>query len=217
MIRIIEDEFRTMSEGLAAAHLFQQAFTPIVKRSARLFDKAQRSLIHSAPEAISQAFHTMATIQHREMKGMDDDTAPAMVTLKEIDTKILRNEIENISALALPDIDYEMKCALVELPGLIDILDSQLDDRSKLARLMGICWEAGRRYGVLQAIAIWENVSTDFQQTTSNILDSALNSTLEIRLTPLLPAGATVDNVMRGSNGEPDPDDVKPSPTDRVQ
>ena len=180
MIRITAPDFNTIREAIAGAHIYLQAFNPLIKQRRIPIDKAQRSLVDQVPPCVQNAFGIVAQITQREHMDPEGVAPIGTVTLSEIDTKTMRNELENISALVMPDVVYELQCAISELPGLAVIFESADDDRRRAARVAAIAWEAGRRYGIMQSIAIFENTSTDYAQATTQIFENALNSTLEL-------------------------------------
>ena len=92
----------------------------------------------------------------------------------------MRDEMENVSALELPDLVYEMVCALGELPMYHALITTEQLTTHRAARLMAWTWESGRRYGIQQAMVILDSTTDEFKKATGAILDTALNGILEI-------------------------------------
>jgi hypothetical protein len=192
VIKVTAPEFTTIHDGIAAAHLYLQAVTLLVRRHARQLPTNARKLIDDTPELIRKAFFMCAAVVQREEAKNPAAQIIATATLNQIDTKTMRNELENISALVMPDIDYEMRCAMVELPGLDSIIASSELEAVRVSRVMAIAWEAGRRYGLMQAIAIFADTSIEYQRSHETILEAALNCTLELPGPGEQPAGGTL-------------------------
>jgi hypothetical protein len=77
----------------------------------------------------------------------------------DVDIKLFRSELELVSALELPDLNHEMCCCLEELPLLREATLHCAASRHQLAWFMARAWEAGRRYGLLEAIAAVHTVN----------------------------------------------------------
>jgi hypothetical protein len=65
---------------------------------------------------------------------------------------MLRNELENSSALNLCDLAHELQALSEELPGLATAVANREWGLPRLGLAMAISFEAGRRCGVHQAI-----------------------------------------------------------------
>jgi hypothetical protein len=100
--------------------------------------------------------------------------------LTDIDTVAMRDELENVSALVLPDLVYQMVCALGELPMFHDTITSEPLTTHRTAMLMAWSWEGGRRYGLQQSLAILDTTTTEFKTGTEAVLTAALNSALDL-------------------------------------
>jgi hypothetical protein len=207
MIQFTPAEFNQVREAIAAAHLYCQAIGQLLKARHTILNKDQRNLAQLAPEAVAQGFNTIAAITHRENRDPDaEDTRPA-TKLTDIDTEAMRDELENVSALVLPDLVYQMVCALGELPMYHETITAEPLTTHRAAMLMAWSWEGGRRYGIQQAMAILDNTVSDFKAGTDAILNSTLNATLDLP-TPELPFkpssespdGAAPSTI--GANGE---------------
>ena len=180
MIGFTPAEFNQVREAIAAAHLFIQSFVPLLKQRHMILNKDQRNLLDFVPDSVAKGYNTIAAIMHRENCGPEaNDTAPAM-KLSDINTVAMRDELENVSALVMPDLVYQMVCALGELPMYHEIIISEPLTTNRAAILMAWCFEAGRRYGIQQAIAIIENTTADFVSGTNTVLNAALNFTLDL-------------------------------------
>ena len=87
-------------------------------------------------------------------------TTPTTATLnfynggRDLDLPLLRHELESASALTLPDLSHELCCQREELPGLHFWEQDRFPTDWQVARLMATCFEAGRRYGLMAAIAM---------------------------------------------------------------
>ena len=112
MIGFTPAEFNQVREAIAAAHLFLQSVGPVLKQRHTALNKDQRNLLQFAPEAVAQGFNTIALITHRENRDPNAIEEESPTKLTDIDTVAMRDELENVSALILPDIVYQMVCAL---------------------------------------------------------------------------------------------------------
>lgn len=180
MIQITEIEFDAICQGLAGAHMLIQRIHPVLKQRHVALDKEQRELLKTAPAATYNAFTLIRTIADREQSRQRNIQNTPMLMLSDLDTKLMRSELENVSALVMPDLEYQMQCALRELPGL-DVIscDSNQQDQATAAR-MAIAWAAGRRYGILQACAIFSNTIDEFREGTELSFETALNQGLTL-------------------------------------
>jgi hypothetical protein len=205
MIQITTQEFQQLREAIACGHIFMQSLRPLFARVDPRADKQQRELLKRAPEEFQRAFTLLATITQRELGDPSDPETRPTIRIQDIDFKSLRNDIENVSALAMPDLRYEMACALGELPGINVLCHDPEHPTENEAWLAAIIWEAGRRYGVAQAIAILDATTTEFAQGTIALLEHALNLTLELPPPelPLPPGRADPENP--GPRSEPGP------------
>jgi hypothetical protein len=180
MIRITKDEFNTLREGIASAHILIQSITPLLKTRRAALDKQQRQLMELAPGAVAAAFNLVAALTHKQNRADDAPQSTATVKVTDIDIKTMRDELENISALRMPDLDYEMACAIAELPGLNVHSSQPLSPPLGESRVAAIAWEAGRRYGVLQCSAIFDSTASEFHAATADIFQQILDSTLDV-------------------------------------
>lgn len=189
MIGFTPAEFDQVREGIVAAHLYCQAINPLLKSRHMTLNKDQRVLSQLTPDAVAEAYKTIAAITHREGRDPESEDTRPPNKLDEIDSFAMRDELENVSALNLPDLVYQMLCALRELPMFIETnkLVAVSDDAT--GRLMAWSFEAGRRYGVQQAIAILETTTNEFKTGTDAVLTAALNSSLDLP-SPELPFGS---------------------------
>ena len=180
MIGFTPAEFNQVREAIAAAHLFLQSVGPVLKQRHTALNKDQRNLLQFAPEAVAQGFNTIALITHRENRDPNAIEEESPTKLTDIDTVAMRDELENVSALILPDIVYQMVCALGELPMYHETLTTEPITANSVARLMAWAWEGGRRYGVQQSIAIVDSTTSEFKAGTDAVLTAALNATLDL-------------------------------------
>ena len=180
MIGFTPAEFNQVREAIAAAHLYMQSINPLLKQRRAALNVDQRSLVKLAPEAVAQGFNLMAAITHRENRDPESLEAMQPTKLTDIDTVAMRDELENVSALVLPDIVYLMVCALGELPMYHETLTAEPITANSVARLMAWTWEGGRRYGVQQAMAILDSTTTEFKSGVDAVLNAALNGTLDL-------------------------------------
>lgn len=95
--------------------------------------------------------------------------ARAAIKLQDIDTEAMRGELENVSALVLPDLVYQMVCALGELPIYHELITAEPLTTHRAAMLMAWTFEAGRRYGLQQALAIIDTTTTEFKTGTDAV------------------------------------------------
>jgi hypothetical protein len=201
MIKLTPDEFHKTREAIAAAHLLIQSVAPLLQQQHRVMNREQRNLLTYCKQAVPLAFTTIATITHRENRDPDAPPPPATERLTDVDRLLFRDELENVSALILPDLAYEMVCALGELPMFHETLTAEPLTTHRTATLMAWCWEGGRRYGLQQALAIFDNTNADFKAGTDAAMLAALNATLELPVSEKIgPGSATAPE-----NREPGP------------
>lgn len=213
MIRISDDEFNRMREGLAGAHLLLQAILPVLKQRRVSLDKDQRELVAIAPRHVTDAFQIIAAISQRIPQSPNAPAQLFTVKTSDIDTLLMRNEIENVAGLAMPDLIFEIQRALADLPGLQEIIAINGGDHPALALAGAVLWESGRRYGVLQGLEIAESTIDEFKTGIVAVLGEALNSTLELPAPqPFPPAaiGETGDAVPADERAAADSDPHKP-------
>ena len=192
-VRITPKEWFTMREGIAGAHLMIQAFGALISRHRHEHEKGQRELLQIAPQSMANAFVTSTIVTNREARqGHEEDEQPTQV-LTDLDIPTFRDELENISALALLDLEHEMTCAINELPGIASAYYGTETGLKTTAHLMAVCWEAGRRYGVMQSLAVHNALLQDVQNSSAASFDSILNSTLELPAQMDLPITPTAD------------------------
>lgn len=197
MIQFTPDEFNKTREGVAAAHLFCQKFTPIIKQRRIGLNRDERNLLTMGPEAIAVAFNTMAAITHRENRDLCHNAHQPTTEICDIDTAIMQEELANVSALNLPDIEAQVITAIKALPAYDDIRISADLDSKGMAKIMAWAWEAGRRYGILTAIAIVEGANKEYVDGTVNVLNFTLDAALQLPSpeTAAAPARLTIHEV----------------------
>lgn len=180
MVKVTTIEFNELREGIAGAHLFVQAMHRLLKARHTMLNKDQRNLLAVVPESVQHAFTLISQISQREQGNPNDPENTPTVRITDLDTRTMRDEIENVSALSMPDLVHEMCCAINELPGL-NVLSSKPDSPPNAEGVMcAIVWEAGRRYGIQQAMAIFDNTSADFVEGSGKALQFALDSALDL-------------------------------------
>ena len=207
MIGFTPAEFNQVREAIAAAHLYCQAISPLLKARHTMMNKDQRQLAQFAPQAVAEGFNTIALITHRENRDPDAVDARPAIKLQDIDTEAMRDELENVSALVLPDLVYQMVCALGELPMYHELITAEQVTTHRAAMLMAWTFEAGRRYGLQQALAILDTTTTEFKTGTDAVLTAALNATLDLPSPelPFKPKSESPDKAAPstiGANGE---------------
>jgi hypothetical protein len=207
MIGFTPSEFNQVREAIAAAHLYCQAISPLLKARHTMMNKDQRQLAQFAPQAVAEGFNTIALITHRENRDPDAVDARPAIKLQDIDTEAMRDELENVSALVLPDLVYQMVCALGELPMYHELITAEPLTTHRAAILMAWTFEAGRRYGLQQALAIIDTTTTEFKTGTDAVLTAALNATLDLPSPelPFKPKSESPDKAAPstiGANGE---------------
>ena len=195
MIGFTPAEFHQLREAIAAAHLYCQAISPLLKARHTMMNKDQRQLAEFAPQAVAEGFNTIALITHRENRDPDTLQSQSPTKLTDIDRASFRDELENVSALALPDLVYEMVTALGELPMYHHTLTTEPFSATHAATLMAWTWESGRRYGIQQALAIIECTTREFANGTTAALTQVLDSALD------LPAAPTRDPIAANGDG----------------
>jgi hypothetical protein len=192
MIKFTPDEFEKVRDSIALAHLLIQSLAPMLKQRHSYLNREQRTLLDAAPRTLGDAFAIIAAITHREGRDLNSGDEPPVTKITDIDQLLLRDELENVSALVLPDLVNEMKLVLALLPMYKQEAFSIRADEMPPDRLMAWTWEAGRRYGVQQAIAIIDSCSTEFREGVCSVLGQALDGNLDLP-SPELPFPAATD------------------------
>lgn len=184
IITMTRDQFYAMREGIAGAHLLTQRVLPLLKQRRAKLDKDTMHLANVAPEPIRIAFQVSAQISAEQDGNPPDFSTRVPEPLQDIDVKTMRNELENVSAMELPDLEYEMQCALEELPMLREQCLKHTIQPPTAAALLAWAWEAGRRYGMIEALSVFELVSAEFTEGTRGILERARDRSLDLTLAP---------------------------------
>lgn len=180
MIELTQEQFYQVREAVAGAHLLIQAVKPLLKQRQVALNKDQRNLMDIVPNTVGVAFRILSEVTQRE------NTSPLLrgekptANVGDIDTKVFLTEIENVSALYFPDLEDLMLKALEQLPLLNEGLSSSMAEGECAAKEMAWAWEAGRRYGVKQSIAVCDSTVADFASGTITALEAVLNTTMEL-------------------------------------
>ena len=184
IITMTRGQFYVLREGIAGAHLLTQRVLPFLRQRRAKLDKDTMHLANVAPEPIRLAFQLSAQISTEQDGNPPDFSTRVPEPLQDIDVKTMRNELENVSACNLPDIEYEMACALEELPMLNHELMTVSASPAQVKRLAAWSWEAGRRYGMIEALSVFDLVSAEFTEGTRGILERARDRSLDLTLAP---------------------------------
>ena len=184
LITMTRDQFYVLREGIAGAHLLTQRVLPFLKQRHTKLDKDTMHLANVAPEPIRLAFQLSAQISTEQDGNPPDFSNRVPEPLQDIDVKTMRNEIENVSALNMPDLVHDMCCAINELPGLNVLSSKPMNPPYAEGAMCAIVWEAGRRYGMIEALSVFDLVSAEFTEGTRTILEKARDRSLELTLAP---------------------------------
>ena len=205
IITMTRGQFYQLREGIAGAHLLTQRVLPFLKQRHAKLDKDTRHLANIAPEPIRIAFQLSAQISAEQEGTPPDFSTRVPEPLQDIDVKTMRNELENVSALELPDIAYQMACALEELPMLRQQCLKHTIQPPYAAALLAWAWEAGRRYGMIEALSVFDLVSAEFTEGTRGILERARDRSLDLTIAPdtsaAAPAIGSRDKSVRSHRG----------------
>ena len=202
MIAFTPDEFAKVRDAIAAAHLFQQAVCPLLKQRHTPLNRDQRQIMEAVRHDMPEAFAIVARITHREHRDPESIENQPAQKLTDIDKGTFRDELENVSALVLPDLVFEMLTALGDLPMYHHTLTTEPVTSQSVARLMAWAWEAGRRYGVQQTIAIVDSTTREFATGTIAALTTVLDCALDV------PAAEAQDPTAKDGEGT-----ARPGPT----
>jgi hypothetical protein len=184
IITMTRGQFYQLREGIAGAYLLTQRLLPFLKQRDAKLDKDTRHLANVAPEPIRIAFQLSAQISAEQEGTPPDFSTRVPEPLQDIDVKTMRNELENVSAMELPDLEYEMQCALEELPMLREQCVKHTIPPPNAAALLAWAWEAGRRYGMIEALSVFDLVSAEFTEGTRGILERARDRSLDLTIAP---------------------------------
>ena len=180
MIELTQEQFYQVRAAVAGAHLLIQAVKPLLKQRQVALNMDERNLLEIVPNAVGVAFHIISEVTQRETTSPLLRGEKPTANVGDIDEKIMRNELENVSALVFPDTETLMQKALTDLPMFAEEAIGITSGLDSMARLLSWAWEAGRRYGVLQAIAVCDSTVADFASGTITALDAVLNATMEL-------------------------------------
>ena len=162
-----------------SARLFAKLL-PLLKQRHTALTKETRALIAAWPSTIDPA----AKIAGEILGALDIQAAQRPETTPsptpDIDPLLMRNELENVTALVLPDLDHEMQCLLGELPALHDAMTNPDTPPHPVARIAAWSWEAGRRYGLIEAIALLNTNIEEFGNITNDMLETARDRNLDL-------------------------------------
>lgn len=173
-------QFYAMREGLAGAHLLLQRILPELKQRRAAFDKDTRQLIQIVPEPLRTGFSVASQISAEQNAMPTANVQSTPTQSPALDTRTLRTELENVSALTLPDLEYEMQCALEELPMFREQCVQRQLAPPDLAAITAWAWEAGRRYGLIEALAVLDATSLEFIEGTRQVLEQARDRSLDL-------------------------------------
>jgi len=201
MIKLTQQEFRQLREAVALTHLFMQTISrQEIKRSLRNYHEIAQAMENSRNDMHS-AFQLIAKITHRENCGPAAQNQKVARDPQQVNQLAIRNELENVSALKLPDIEYAMVCAMCDLPMFSEIVEKEPLTTHRAATLMAWAWEAGRRFGIGQAIEIWETSKEQVTTYSEIAVDDALNAPLDLTA-PLPPIATRTQSPNAGETSE---------------
>lgn len=180
MMKLNNEEWTAIADAIAGAHMLNQAVYALLKQRKADLNRDQRQLLTAVPELVRTAFQLLGKIDRRERGEPDEPTNTPTSDISKLDIRVLRNELENVSALNLPELTYEMACVLEELPMYAEYSKKDNHERIVAARAFAWAWEAGRRYGVSQAAAVFSGTIIEYANNTNGILDQVLDLALEL-------------------------------------
>lgn len=180
MIQINAIEFNDMREAIAGAHLLLQAVKPVLKQRHVPLDKNQRNLLEVVPETIAHAFSVVAAITQREKQQARAFPERLTVSATHLDEDLILGELRDVAALNMPDLTAMMVTAWHVTEELEQISRLMYASAVELAPVFAIFWEAGRRYGLIQAAAMFDSFSADFVEAIKKELAGLLDTTLDL-------------------------------------
>lgn len=167
-------------EALAAAQIFAERVTPALKRSHVTLDKQTRHIVPQATRAIGSGFNLMLELSQGDDTADDFVNSDKVRVQPEIDVKLMRAELDDCAALNLGDIAYELIVAAHELPAFAKLVDESDKGDTPKGQLCAALWEAGRRYGVTEALALFDATADEYTNSVRDILTKARDRNLEI-------------------------------------
>ncbi len=180
MITLTKEQFNLLREAISGAHLTQQSLYPLLKERHVALDKKQRQLLEAVPPTVDGAFELVVALTAKQNASPGGPDELPTIRINDIDVAIFRAELENIAALNSPDLDRLMIDAIMDTTSLNDIVCTTELRHVAAARIGAIAWEAGRRYGVMQALAIITGCIDEYREATGTLLQQALDSTMEL-------------------------------------
>lgn len=154
MRQFTDEQFTTLREGISAAKLLIDRLLPALAARHAFLPQSAKWIVKTAPEPIKEAFNVLIDAITAGDRVPPTDDTPGPEQKVEFDVKLIRNELENVCALVLPDLAYELQCALAELPGFAEHTRIKGTPCESEVKITTWAWEAGRRYGLMEAIAV---------------------------------------------------------------
>jgi hypothetical protein len=187
--------FAAIREGLAAATRLALWAIPLLTGARVALNKETRKCINAATAPILGAFDVALSIHARLNETPPDFTQRVPEPLQEIDIDTMRGELENVSALINPDLIVEMRSALTELPIYASQCLAHNFTAAEAAPIVAWAWEAGRRYGMIESISIFDSLTQEFSTASTEILLDARDRNLDISTgeTPIAEPGPPPD------------------------
>ena len=134
MMKLNNEEWTAIADAIAGAHMLNQAVYALLKQRKADLNRDQRQLLNGVPELVRTAFQLLGKIDRRERGEPDEPTNTPTSDIAKLDIRVLRNELENVSALNLPDLTYEIACVLEELPMYAEYAKKDNHERIVAAR-----------------------------------------------------------------------------------
>jgi len=180
MKQLTEEQFHALREGIAGAHLLIQRVIPLMKARRTTLDSDTRKLTNEVPGAVADAFRVAAALSTDDEPLPPNRLPPNLERMTDVDWKLFRLELENVSALVLPDLIYECGCACTELPMYREATKGSEMADSPIPRVMSWAWEAGRRYAYVESLAVLHTAIDEFNDTLTRVYETSRDRNLEV-------------------------------------
>ena len=179
MYQITDEQFSILREGLAAGKLLIDKLLPELKAHRMVIPNTVRWIGTTAPAPLHEAYNELFDIERAHSAGVDVEEKPESNDKVDFDVKMIRNELENVCAIVIPDLFYEFAVMARELPTLSRYFFEHSIKTEDMGEPLTWAFETGRRYGLLEAIAVASGTYDTAKDFTVSQLETQRDKTLE--------------------------------------
>lgn len=182
MTQIDDKKFDVLAEGIEAARVISFCLFPFLDEAKFRLPRQVIEILPSVERAVRRAY---VIVKEAALTGVAEGRGEALGPNTQgggIDSVLLRTELENISALTLPDLKYEMQVACEELPAWEYACHRENIAPPQIAEMLAWACEAGRRIGIAEATQILEHEFSDALETSLSRLTAELDRNLGLSM-----------------------------------